>query len=648
LDAITPEKCFVTAAPPAAFGFVSRAPAKITIQGTTSRQGLIAAEGKTLAVVGGDVTIKGNGATALLEARAGAVHVASVASPGIVALDPADPDSPMQLTGYSSLGHLDMSQASLSAPNGGSVHVRAQDVTLTAGSQISVSTIFAPGGTIDVSASGSVDLSGQSFLNADTYGPAHGGTIAVAADRIALADGLPSGDVVSAGSRILRNVAGALAGTGQAGDVILSARRIAARNGAEITSAVEGAGDGGAILVRARHDLLFDSAGQSNITGISAANEATSTGAGATITVSTPRLRLESGGEISSNTKGSGGAGSISVVANRLEIDGFGPSGLNANGLKQSQISARSGPGSSPTALGAIIDIRADSVRLTNSGVVSATTFGAGAGGDIRIRTTDLLATGLLTNADLIPFNGVFARSSVDPRNTSGQYGNAGNISIDAKRSIVLRDGGQISAISETTTAGAVTLSAGQSIELSEHRAGVSPAILFGDGTTEPPNTRITVQALNGDSGNITLKTPGRIVLYNSLITAQARGTGGFINIDPPVIALNRSVINGKAIDANADATVSIDPNDKLVRSTDSRILSTNQTVPPYIDLAGALLDLPASPFARGAGLEDICGVMLGGDYSSFLVVGRGATPVQPGGLTPSLDVSSFTLDKRP
>jgi filamentous hemagglutinin family protein len=644
-DAVTPEKSVLTAASPTAFGFVSRAPAKITVETTTSRQGLIAAEGKTLSVVGGDIGIKGNGATALFEARAGTINVVSVASPGTVSLDPSDPSSAIRLSGFSTLGHIDMSQGSISAPNGGSIHVRAQDVTMAIGSSISVSTIFAPGGTIDLSATGLVNLSGQSFLNADTYGPARGGTISVAASRIALADGLPSGDVVSAGSRILRNVAGALAGTGHAGDITLSARRIGARNGAEITSAVEGAGDGGTILVRARHDLLFNSAGQNNVTGVSAANEAISTGAGATITVSTPFLRLESGGEISSNTKGTGGAGSIFVDANQLEIDGFGPSAINANGLKQSQISARAGPGSSTTSPKALIDIRADSIRLTNSGVVSATTFGAGPGGDIRIRTGDLVTTGLQHDADILPFNGVFARSSIDPRNTSGQFGNGGSITIDARHSIVLRDGGQVSAISERSTAGAITLTAGESIELSEHRAGITPALKFGDGTQEPPNTRITVQALRGDSGNITLNTPGRIVLYNSLITAQARGAGGFINIDPPVIALNQSVINGKAI--GPDANVSIDPNDKLVRSADSLILSRNQSVPPDIDLAGALIDLPASPFTRGARLEEICGVILGGNYSSFLVVGRGGTPVEPGGLAPSLDVSSFTLEKR-
>ncbi|MDB5318956.1 MAG: exported protein of unknown function, putative exoprotein of filamentous hemagglutinin family, partial [Phycisphaerales bacterium] len=336
--------------------------------------------------------------------------------------------------------------------------------------------------------------------------------------------------------------------------------------------------------------------------------------------------------------------GSIFVDAERLEIDGFGPSGLNANGLKQSQISARAGPGSAGSAPGALLDVRAESIRLTRSGVISATTFGAGQGGDIVIHTGDLLATGLTSGANVIPFNGVFARSAVDVRNTSGRFGDAGSITIDAARSIVLRDGGQVSVVAERSTAGAITLSAGRSIELSERRAGIAPALGFADGTQEPPNTRITAQALLGDSGTITLNTPGRIVLLNSLITAQAGGRGGFINIDPPVVALNRSVINGKA--NGRDVSVTIDAVARLVRSDDSRILSKNQNVPPDIDLSGALLELSASPFAPTARLGDTCGVLLGGNYSSFLVVGRSGTPVEPAGLMPELDLSPFRLGR--
>jgi hypothetical protein len=312
--------------------------------------------------------------------------------------------------------------------------------------------------------------------------------------------------------------------------------------------------------------------------------------------------------------------------------------------LKQSQISARAGPGSAGTAAGALLDVRAGSIRLTRSGVISATTFGAGQGGDIVIHAGDLLASGLASDADILPFNGVFARSAVDARNTSGRFGDAGSITIDAARSIVLRDGGQVSVVAERSTAGAITLTAGTSIELSEHRTGITPALRIAQSTQEPPNSRISAQALNGDSGTITLNTPGRIVLQNSLITAQAGGRGGVINIDPPVIALNASVINGVA--HGQDVVVTIDPAARLVRSDDSRILSMNQSVPPDIDLSGALLELPASPFTSTARLGETCGVLLGGNYSSFLVVGRSGTPIEPAGLLPALDLSSFNLNR--
>ncbi|MDB5322493.1 MAG: large exoprotein containing hemagglutination domain, partial [Phycisphaerales bacterium] len=308
-DAATPAESVLTAASPSAFGFVSRTPAKISVQTSTSQQGLIAVDGRTLSIVGGDVSIRGNGETALVQASGGAVNVVSVGSSGVVTLDAADPASVSRLSGFSLLGKVAVEEGALSSTNGGSVRVRAEDLTLSNGSQLAVSTVFINGGAIDVRLSGLLNVSGASFLNADTYGPAHGGAITVAADRIALADGVPAGDVVSAGSRKLRNVAGAAAGSGQAGSIRLEARRIGVRNGAEITSAVEGTGNGGTITVRARHDLRFDSRGQNNVTGVSGANEKDSTGTGATVVVSSPLIQLVNGGEISTNAKGANAPG---------------------------------------------------------------------------------------------------------------------------------------------------------------------------------------------------------------------------------------------------------------------------------------------------------------------------------------------------
>src|SRR5258706_3364349 len=113
-DAGTPAERVLTAASPSAFGFVSRTPAKISRPTSTSRQGLIAADGKTLSLVGGDVSIHGNGATALLQASGGAVNIISVGSSGAVTLDAADPASGPRLSGFTLLGKGEAAEGALS------------------------------------------------------------------------------------------------------------------------------------------------------------------------------------------------------------------------------------------------------------------------------------------------------------------------------------------------------------------------------------------------------------------------------------------------------------------------------------------------------------------------------------------------------
>ena len=85
-----PDDSKLTAAPPAAFGFLTATPSKITVDGS----GLGVMQGQTLGLVAGPVSIS-NGAT--LSAPAGTIHVTSVAGTGEVPAD-ADPRNTPALT----------------------------------------------------------------------------------------------------------------------------------------------------------------------------------------------------------------------------------------------------------------------------------------------------------------------------------------------------------------------------------------------------------------------------------------------------------------------------------------------------------------------------------------------------------------------
>ena len=56
----------------------------------------------------------------------------------------------------------------------------------------------------------------------------------------------------------------------------------------------------------------------------------------------------------------------------------------------------------------------------------------------------------------------------------------------------------------------------------------------------------------------------------------------------------------------------------------------------PATDLAGSLAQLPESLLSAWSTLQDQCTVDLEGDLSSFIVVGRGGLPIEPGSWLPS------------
>src|SRR5688572_25997630 len=110
-----PADALLTSAPPAAFGFVSANPVRISVDGSS----LQVASGKTLSLVGGEAAFPGETDTGLriagvapgsttptLRAPSGTVQIVSVASPGEVTLN-AD------VSAFPALGHIDLVNGAL-------------------------------------------------------------------------------------------------------------------------------------------------------------------------------------------------------------------------------------------------------------------------------------------------------------------------------------------------------------------------------------------------------------------------------------------------------------------------------------------------------------------------------------------------------
>src|SRR5205807_9430320 len=240
------------------------------------------------------------------------------------------------------------------------------------------------------------------------------------------------------------------------------------------------------------------------------------------------------------------------------------------------------GPGATGT--GGNINITASRVTVANGGLVSSGLFQGAPGnaGDITMKATSIeMNTGASVAAD-----------------ASQGTGRAGNISITAVDRLVMRD------------------------------------------------STLTTQATVADGGNITIRAGEVVQLINSRITTSVgtgSGNGGNITIDPQFVILQSSSQilanafggNGGKIDIAAGLLL-ISP-DSVISASSALGVSGTITINSAIsDLSGSLTPLPQAFLRTGALLSSRCAARVGGSHSSFVVAGREAVPMEPGGLLPS------------
>jgi hypothetical protein len=255
--------------------------------------------------------------------------------------------------------------------------------------------------------------------------------------------------------------------------------------------------------------------------------------------------------------------------------------------------------------VGGTITLRTDRVSLQPGSSIVTSTLGLDRAGDVAIEA------------------GRIDLTSAAIRSTTAAPGDAGRIELTARQNLTARDS-IIEVSAANATGGDVSLTAGSALRLS--------------GTT--------VNAASGaDGGNITLQA-GRLILITnqSTVTAQAAGDGGRILLDPPIVVLSNSVINGLSQGMPVQVQIIADNFFK----SDSQILTNTQLDFPQTDVSGALITLQAARLTREAQLAADCGLRLGESVSSFIVVGRGAQPPEPGGLSPAIDPHDFNLQNRP
>jgi filamentous hemagglutinin family protein len=336
----------------------------------------------------------------------------------------------------------------------GAVIIEAQTVSLNLSSDI-FTTVAETGvgnsGGIVIDTT-SLSLTNGAVINANTFGQGNAGQIRITASEGLTVDGEDSQGFFSGVFSRVENT-----GLGNSGGIVIDTTSLALTNGAAISASTFGQGNAGQIRITASEGLTVDGEdSQGGSSGLFSAVADTAAGNSGGILINTNSLALTNGAVINVNTFGQGNAGQIRLQASdSLTIDGEDSQGFSSGVFS---IVADTGVGNSEG-----IEIDTTSLTLTHGAEINATTFGQGNAGQIRIAASDGITldesnvfsrvenTGLgnsegilIETTSLILSNGAVVSAS-----TFGQ-GNAGQIRINASDGLSLDESNVVSQVADT------------------------------------------------------------------------------------------------------------------------------------------------------------------------------------------------------
>lgn len=489
--------------------------------------GLHVETGRTLALVGGDITLK-NG---MIYAPEGRIELGSVDENSFVSLTPVgDSVSMGWRLGYENVHKfrdilLSGSPAGTSLPfstvsadtvkTPGEIYFRGRNITINNQSQVlNINYGAIPGGIIAIQASESVAVSDRSQLrtNTDLFDPkltGSAGNIKVETQRLLVSDGSfidastftagKGGDIIInspasveiRGNGLITQITTQTTSKGDAGELMVTTGKLTLSDGGQIASSTIGVGDGGKVTVQAPEFILISGQGKSPdgtiaLSGLFARTRRYATGNGGLLRIDTGRLTVEKGASVSvaATDSSTGQAGRLNINAsNSVEVSGVGSS------LRASS--------DSPKPAGDLT-INTNNLVVQNDAEISVGSTNTGNAGNLRISSANIS----LTNRGKL--------TSTNNRGTGG-----GNIFLQPLNSLVLRGDSEIS----TNAQGQGN---GGNIEIDT------------DLLTALENSSITANATGiGNGGKVLITTQGLFVSRDSEITATSeQGINGVVEIN--------------------------------------------------------------------------------------------------------------------
>jgi filamentous hemagglutinin family protein len=479
-------------------------------------------------------------------------------------------------------------------------------------------------GIATINVRGQLLMENEGVIDTDTYGSGGGGEINITAGSLAMWSG--NSDVetyiscdssfgaTGAAGGVNLNVRGQLAmsgnvyistdtvGSGKGGQVNVTAGSLTMTGGnnfdfsTTISSDTYGAGNAGQVTVTAG-SLSINGQGFENTTGVSSQSYATGTGNAGNITVKVQDLLLmENGGEITAQTSSpSGKAGEVNVTAGSLIMKG--------DDVGYEFISSESNNGYGDAG-NVSVCVRGQVAMSGTSYISSEEGFGSGNAGTVSVE------------AKTVSLEGEFVGIS----SASYYGGNGGDVLVSGSKLIQINDGATLTA------------------EASSSPSSNSGAITFRGGNIQLNGGLINSEADGGNAGKVEVNASGLLSLYQSQILAGShQQNGGVIGISAPYVALNQSSINANAYHTGGTIAIAT-PN--FIESIGSAVTATSQTghagtveiSSPQLTLSGNLAALNLPILSAEAYLPAQCGQSLGGNVSSFIVLGRDGLPLDPGG----------------
>ena len=499
-------------------------------------------QGQNLSLVGGNVTVTGNGdvntRTLNLNAADGRIEIGSVSSSGSVSLTQTDAGFVLGYEGIETFGDLSFNQVAYidtSGEGGGSIQLQGRNITLSDETQIFANTLGAQTGGGIVVNSEQLVVEDNSSLTADVSGSGLGGNLNIETSQLRIQDGaivssstfgegdggnltVNASDSVqvigtSADGTLSRLFAiASSSATGNAGDLAINTSQLLVQDGALVSSSTLGEGDGSNLSINATDYVeIIGTSANGTLSRLFAIASSSATGNAGDLTINTSQLLVQDGAQISAGTFGEGNGGNLTVNASdSVQVIGFSPNSQFPSGLFTPADNGSTGDAGDLT-------INTSQLLVQDGALVSASTSGEGNGGNLTVNATDSVQV-IGTSAD-----GTLSRLLA--RVNSGSTGNAGDLTINTSQ-LLVQDGAQISAGTfGEGNGGNLTVNASDSVQV----IGFSPNSQFPSGLFTPADNGST-----GDAGDLTINTSQLLVQDGALVSASTsgEGNGGNLSID--------------------------------------------------------------------------------------------------------------------